>query len=158
MALFKVVTEAFSASRELDRASLTRLDFWTRLSAILRSPPSHRLRLVPRAFVPHTRGIERAPEPPDPERYFRTEEMSRLIAVARVMDHRWCKLVALIIVSYHTGLRVGSFLRLRGKDLDLAAGTIVVNRTKTGDPITLVLCACAYRRYRFQWVNDIQHL
>src|SRR6187399_1287820 len=36
---------------------------------------ARRLRLVPRSFLPPTRGIERAPERPDPERYFRPEEV-----------------------------------------------------------------------------------
>jgi integrase len=36
---------------------------------------------------------------------------------------------ALITVAYHTGLRVGSILTVRGKDIDLDAGTLVVNRT-----------------------------
>lgn len=97
---------------------------------------ARRLKLVPRAFVPPTRGIERAPERPDPERYFRPEEVARLMAVARVLDKRWGKMPALILTAYHTGLRVGSLLATRGKDLDLEAGTLTVARTKNGDPIT----------------------
>ncbi len=34
---------------------------------------ARRQKLVPRAFVPPTRGIERAPERPDSERYFRPD-------------------------------------------------------------------------------------
>jgi len=96
---------------------------------------ARRVRLLPRAFVPPTRGIERAPEPPDPERYFRADEVARLIAVARVLDKRWGKMVALIVAAYHTGLRVGSILDVRGKDLDLAMGTLAIARTKNGDAI-----------------------
>ena len=59
-----------------------------------------------------------------------------MLAVARVMDRTWRKMLALITVAYHTGLRVGSILRARGRDLDLAAGTLTINRTKNGDPIT----------------------
>ena len=33
-----------------------------------------RLKLVPRAFIPPTRGIERSPERADPERYLRAED------------------------------------------------------------------------------------
>ncbi len=95
-----------------------------------------RLRLVPRTFIPPTRGSERSPERADPERYLRPEEVERILRVARVMDRQWGKMVALITVAYHTGLRVGSILRVRGRDLDLDAGTLVVNRTKNGDPIT----------------------
>ena len=53
-----------------------------------------------------------------------------MLAVARVMDRTWRKMPALITVAYHTGLRVGSILRARGRDLDLDAGTLVINRTK----------------------------
>jgi integrase len=104
---------------------------------------ARRLKLVPRTFVAPTRGIERAPERPDPERYLRPEEVARLLAVARVMDRRWKKMPALITVAYHTGLRVGSILAVRGKDLDLDACTLVVNRTKNGDPITAGLSTAA---------------
>ncbi len=74
-----------------------------------------RLRLVPRTFIPPTRGIERSPERPDPERYLRPEEVERVLAVARVMDRHWRKMPALITVAYHTGLRVGSLLSVRGR-------------------------------------------
>ena len=128
MALFKVVVEAFVASRELDQASLSRLAFWVdalgekevaainaddidaallklrrarALKAGRRTPEAlgkplagstvnryltqagsisknaRRLKLVPRAFVAPTRGIERSKEEPDPERYLRPEEVER---------------------------------------------------------------------------------
>jgi integrase len=102
-----------------------------------------RLKLVPRAFVAPTRGIERTPERPDPERYLRPEEVERVLAVARVVDRRWGKMPALITVAYHSGLRVGSILRVRGRDLDLDAGTLTVARTKNGDPITAGLSSAA---------------
>lgn len=102
-----------------------------------------RLRLVARTFVAPTRGIERTPERADPERYLRPEEVERLLAVARVMDRRWRRMPALITVAYHTGLRVGSILGVRGKDIDLEAATLVVNRTKNGDPITAGLSSAA---------------
>jgi hypothetical protein len=54
-----------------------------------------RLKLVPRSFIAPTRGIERAPERADPERYLRAEEVERLLAVARVMDRTWRKMPAL---------------------------------------------------------------
>lgn len=57
------------------------------------------------------------------------------MAVARVLDRGWGKMAALIVVAYHTGLRVGSILAASGKDLDLDAGTPTVPRTKNGDPI-----------------------
>lgn len=104
---------------------------------------ARRLKLVPRAFVPPTRGIERAPERADPDRYFRPEEVLRLIAVSRVVDKKWGKFAALIVLAYHTGLRVGSILATRGKDVDLEAGTLTVPRTKNGDAITAGLSSDA---------------
>jgi integrase len=101
------------------------------------------LKLVPRSFIASTRGIERTPERPDRERYLRLEEVERLLAVARVMDRTWGKMPALITVAYHTGLRVGSILRTRGRDLDLDAGTLTIKRTKNGDPITAGLSSAA---------------
>ena len=144
MALFKVVVEAYVASRELDQASLSRLVWWIdvlgekELTAISEADidaamvklaergrlragrgmttkaigkplagstinryltqagsiykHAKRLKLVPRAFVAPTRGIERTLERPDPERYLRPEEVERLLAVARVMDRRWGKM------------------------------------------------------------------
>lgn len=199
MALFKVVVEAYVASREFDKASLSRLDFWTdvlgekeiaaitaedidaallalaergRLTAGKRPTArsgqplagstinryltqagsvfkhARRLRLVPRTFVAPTRGIERAPERADPERYLRPEEVERALAVARVIDREWGKMPALITLAYHSGLRVGSILRVRGRDLDLDAGTLTVCRTKNGDPITAGLSSAAIAELR----------
>lgn len=82
-----------------------------------------RMKLVPRAFVAPTRGIERTPERANPERYLSADEVNRLVAVARVVDRHWGKMAALIVVAYHTGLRVGSLLAARGKHLDLATGS-----------------------------------
>jgi integrase len=195
MALFKVVVEAYVASRELDKGSLARLTWWVdvlgdkeiaaishedidaalvklasrgRLKSGRRMPGvpvgkplagssinrhisqagsifkhAKRLRLVPRSFIAPTRGIERTPERPDPERYLRPEEVERLLACARVVDRLWGKMPAFITVAYHTGLRAGSILGVRGRDLDLDAGTLSVNRTKNGDPITASLSSAA---------------
>jgi integrase len=194
MALFKVVVEAFIASKEFDPASLSRLGFWTDAlgdKELVQITPedmdaafvklaergrllggkrptkaagaplagstinrylsqagsvfkhAKRLKLVPRTFISPTRGIERAPERPDPDRYLRADEVERVIAVARVMDKRWGTMTALIITAHHTGLRVGSLLKTRGKDLDLDAGTLTVPRTKNDDPITASLSTCA---------------
>lgn len=85
-----------------------------------------RPRLLPRAFIAPTRGIERNPERADPERYFREEEVTKLLAVARVLDRRWGKMVALITVAYHTGLRVGSLLEAcASMSLCTSAGRLV---------------------------------
>jgi integrase len=102
-----------------------------------------RMKLVPRAFVAPTRGIERTIERANPERYLSADEVVRLVAVARVVDRKWGKMTALIVAAYHTGLRVGSLLTARGKQLDLVAGTLTVPHTKNGDPITAGLSTAA---------------
>lgn len=109
---------------------------------------ARRLRLVPRAFISPTRGIERAPERADPNRYLREEEVVRIIKVARVLDRRWGRMTALIIVAYHTGLRVGSILDARGKDLDLVRGTLAIAHTKNGDAIVAGLSSAAVAELR----------
>jgi integrase len=60
-----------------------------------------------------------------------------------VIDRHWSKMTALIVVAYHTGLRVGSILATRGRDLDLKAGTLGVAHTKNGDPIVAGLSSAA---------------
>ncbi len=100
---------------------------------------ARRLRLLPRAHVPPTKGIERAPEPADPDRYLRPEEVERILAVARVLDTRWGRLPALILVAFHSGLRVGNLQELRWTDVDLDKRTLTVSRTKNGQPIVAAL-------------------
>ncbi|MCK7578685.1 MAG: site-specific integrase [Chromatiales bacterium] len=104
---------------------------------------ARRLRLLPRTHVPPTKGLERAPEPPDPNRYLRPEEVERLIAVARVLDQRWGKLPALILVAFHTGLRLGNLMGLRWSDVDLRARTVTVTKTKNGQPMVSALSSRA---------------
>jgi integrase len=53
----------------------------------------------------------------------RTEEVERLLAVAKVLDTRWGKLSALIIVAFHSSLRVGNLTALRRRDIDLEQRT-----------------------------------
>jgi integrase len=96
---------------------------------------ARRMRIVPRNFRSPLAGLERAPEPPDPERYLRPEEVERLIAVARIVDRRWRRLPALIRLAFTTGLRVGNLLALRWRDVDMAARTVSVARTKNGQPM-----------------------
>jgi integrase len=183
--------EAFVASREFDKATLSRLRFWVdqlgdlelanitpdavdaalvRLAERGRLKPTRgqpttrtgkplsgatlnryisqlgsifkfarRLRLIPRTFVFPTVAIEKAPEPPDPERYLRESEVERILAVAKVMDKKWGRLTALIVLAFHTGLRVGNLMALTWADVDLDAGTATVTRTKNGEPIVAAL-------------------
>lgn len=100
---------------------------------------ARRLRLLPRAHVPPTRGVEKEPEHPDPNRYLRPEEVERLIKVARLLDRRWGRLVALTVLAFHTGLRVGNLMALRWRDVDLERRTIAVTKTKNGRPMVSAL-------------------
>ena len=95
---------------------------------------ARRVRALPRSHTPPTRGIEKAPEPVDPDKYFRPEEVENLIKVARVLDQKWRKLPALIVFGFHTGLRVGNLLDLKWHDIDLEARTATVAVTKNGRP------------------------
>lgn len=186
MATLATVVEAFVASREYDRATLARLNFWVqefgtreladispeevdaavgRLAERGRLQPrrngvtqpkgaplagstlnrhiaqlqsiykyARRLRLPPRAHIPPTHGIEKSPEFPDPNRYLRLGEVERLITVARLLDRRWKRLPAMIVVAFHSGLRVGNIQDLHWRDVDLTARTATVLRTKNGRP------------------------
>lgn len=96
---------------------------------------ARRLRLLPRAHLPPTRGIEKAPEKTRHERYFRPEEVERLVKVGRLLDRRWGRFEALVVLAYHTGLRKSNLLNLRWRDVDLAGRTLSVQQTKNGDPL-----------------------
>lgn len=100
---------------------------------------ARRLPLLPRAHVPPTRGLEKADETVDHDRYFRPEEVDRLVKVARLVDTRWRRMEALIITAYHSGLRKTNLLNLRWRDIDHEARTAIVRVTKNRDPIVAVL-------------------
>ena len=55
---------------------------------------ARRVRALPRSHTPPTRGIEKAPEPVDPDKYFRPEEVDDLVKVARVVDQKWRKMIS----------------------------------------------------------------
>ncbi|MCG6897418.1 MAG: site-specific integrase, partial [Thiocapsa sp.] len=200
MATIDATIDAFVASRQLDRATLSRLAFWSeqfgdrelaeitpddvdaalvrlaergRLRPVRGQPTeaagrplagstlnryisqlgslfryARRLRLLPRAHVPPTRGIEKAPEPMDPGRYLRPEEVERILAVARVLDVHWGRLPALVVLAFHTGLRVGNLLALRWRDVDLEARTATVLKTKNGRPMVAALSERAVAELR----------
>jgi integrase len=109
---------------------------------------ARRLRLLPRAHVPPTRGVEKSPEPADPNRYLRAEEVERILAVTHLLDTRWGKLSALILVAFHTGLRVGNIVTLRWGDVDLERRTMTVLKTKNGRPQVSALSARAAEALR----------
>lgn len=133
-----------ATGQPLSGATINR--YITQLGSVYRY--ARRLRLLPRVFVPPTKGIEKAPEPPNPERYLRPDEVERLITVARLLDRRWGRLPALITLAFHTGLRVGNLLALRWRDVDLEAGTLTVVKTKNGRPLVAPLTAAACAELR----------
>ena len=96
---------------------------------------TRRLRLLPRAHVPPTRGVEKAPANTDHDRYFRPEEVEKLIQVARLIDRKWGRMESLIVLAYHTGLRKTNLLNLKWRDIDLDERTAAVGKTKNNDPI-----------------------
>lgn len=109
---------------------------------------ARRLRLLPRTHVPPTRGVEKAPENTHHDRYFTDTEVERLIKTARVVDHKWGKLPALILLAYTTGLRKNNLLTLRWCDVDLARAEISVALTKNGDPMVQALVHSAAAELR----------
>ncbi|MEP6608807.1 MAG: site-specific integrase [Burkholderiaceae bacterium] len=92
--------------------------------------------IVSRKFVSPTKGIERYTEKSDPNRYLRAPEIERILAQARVLDRRWGRMTALIVMAWHCGLRKGNLLALRWADVDLITRTVTVVRTKNGDALT----------------------
>ena len=97
---------------------------------------ARRQRLLPRAFVPPTKGVELEPETVDHDRFFTEKEVDRLVAVARVVDNRKKQLPAIILMAAYTGLRKTNLLELRWRDVDLDSRTVTVALTKNGEPMT----------------------
>lgn len=93
---------------------------------------ARRMRVLPRSHTPPTKGVEKAPEPVDPDKYFRPEEVVRPIKIARVVDQKWGKLPALIMLGFHTDLRVGNLLQLRWQQIDLDSATACM-------PVTIIV-------------------
>lgn len=100
---------------------------------------ARRLRVIKRSYTPPTIGIEKYPEPVDPEKYFREDEVERLIKVARVVDQKWRRLVPMILIGFHTGMRIGNVQQLTWSDINFDDGTASVSITKNGTPHISVL-------------------
>lgn len=94
-------------------------------------------RLVPRGWPNPLAGLDREAESPGRLRYLSREEYRRLLAAAKVS--RWPKLHLLVRLAVESGARRGALLGLRWRDLDLAAGKAIVERTKNGTPHVIVL-------------------
>ncbi len=93
-----------------------------------------RMRLVRKGHISPTRGVETHASPVDRNKFMKPDEVDRLIRVARVTDRQWKKLPCLITLGFHTGLRLGSLMDLRWRDIDWTERTAYVERTKNGDP------------------------
>ncbi len=111
---------------------------------------ARRARLVPRTFVAPTRGIEKHTEEVDPDRYLRQDEVERIIVCARIVDRHWRRLPAIVVLAFHTGLRMGSLKKLKWENVDLSARRLVLGRTKNGSPIGSALTA--------RCVEELDHL
>lgn len=96
-------------------------------------------RLVQRAWTSPLVGIDQLPENPGRMVYLTAEQVDRLVVCARLA--RWRALPVLILMAFTTGLRRGSLLGLRWRDIDLKAQRATVPRTKNGQPIVAHLTA-----------------
>ena len=94
-------------------------------------------RIVPRAWHRPTDDIPQGPEAPPRETVATAAEIANLIKVARLSA--WRKLPCLILLAFTTGMRRGSLLGLRWRDVDLEAKRLTVARTKNGKPHVAVL-------------------
>ncbi len=94
---------------------------------------SRNRRLVPRAWQSPLVGVEPMPENPARMVYLSAEQIDKLIACARLA--RWKPLPALLCMAFTTGLRRGSMMEMRWRDVDLKERRATVQRTKSSKPI-----------------------
>jgi integrase len=90
-------------------------------------------RLVPRAWTSPLVGVDQLPENSGRMEYLTADQVDKLVACARIA--RWRALPVLLLMAFTTGLRRGSLLGLRWRDIDLMARRATVQRTKNGKPI-----------------------
>ena len=91
-------------------------------------------RVCPPGFVSPTRGIERLEEAIRVV-HLSDDEAKRLLAGAAAFRDR--RFHAFVCLLHDSGARSSEVLLRRGRDLDLARGTLVAGTTKTGVPRTL---------------------
>ena len=118
------------SGKPLAPATITR--YLTTLASVYKWAKKHRL--LPRALVNPTTGLEKPTSPIDKNKFLTAAQVERLIAGARVTDQHWGRLAALIVLGFHTGLRLGNLLSLRWGDINLEECTATVPLTKNGDP------------------------
>ena len=63
-------------------------------------------------------------------------EVERLIVAAAKEGRHGLRDATLVLIAYRHGLRVGELVSLRWEQVDLARGTLHVNRTKNGEAAT----------------------
>jgi len=128
-----------ATGKPLAGATLTR--YVSQLAGLFKY--ARKQRLVPRAWTPPTRGMDLPAQAPIKTKYFSSEEVERLVKVARLLDMRWKRMPALIRVAFCTGLRAGNLMNLRWGQVDLDSGLVSVDRTKNDQPIVSVLSSAA---------------
>jgi integrase len=100
-------------------------------------------KLVPRTWVPPTRGADLPEQDEADTRYFDSAQVANLVKIARLLDIHWGRMTALIEVAFCTGLRSGNLKDLDWAQVDLNAAVVTVARTKNGDPILAPLSTSA---------------
>ncbi|QEZ46012.1 site-specific integrase [Cupriavidus oxalaticus] len=98
-----------------------------------------RRRLTPKGWINPCREIELESVRNARIRFLTEGECKRLLRVSRLSS--WPKLYLLILMGITTGARRGELMRLRYRDISLAAGTAHLPDTKNGDPRVLPLTA-----------------
>ena len=94
-------------------------------------------RILPRSWHNPLRDIPSQPEGEGRLCYLTAEQIKKVVSVARTLP--WSKFPALIMVAFNSGLRKGALMALRWRDVDWAAGTVTVERTKNGRGIVCPL-------------------
>jgi integrase len=119
------------SGKPLAPATITR--YLTSLGSVYKF--ARKQRLVSRTHVSPVAGLEKPNSPIDRNKFCSREQVDTLIKVARIVDKRWKKMPALITLAFHTGLRVGSLMNVRWKDIDWVESTVYIPRTKNGEPL-----------------------
>jgi integrase len=130
-------TETKTTGKPLSKATVNR--YLSQAGTVFKWAKENNVRILDDSFQVPTRGIKRAKEEQDPNRYLRREEYDRVLKLARVLDKDYRKMPALIVSAFHTGLRVGNLMEWRWRDYDRVRATVEVGKTKNGSPIVAAL-------------------
>lgn len=105
-------------------------------------------RYLPRSWAPPTRNLEKASAPVDKNKFLTPQQVAKLTAIAKLEDKRWGKLAQLIQVLFNTGLRIGSVMEIRWRDVDWEHQSVYLSHTKNGDPLLTPLTPKAMEALR----------